>query len=135
MTVNARPAHLGAPRLIWLSLAVLYATAHLGRAAGWLRGPADWYLTDLLCMPLVLGLVLQVHRLRVGEPGWLLPRGHGLAAVVGYAVYFEVILPRLDPRFVADPGDVLCYLLGWLLFEFLLNRPLRIPALGARTCG
>jgi hypothetical protein len=125
----------GARRVVWLGLAGLYAMARVGRASGWLSGPADWYLTDLLCLPLVLGLALQVQRLCGRSRDWSLPCEHGLVAAAGYGLYFEWLLPRLDARFVADPGDFLCYLLGWLLFEFLLNRPLRTPLRDPRVCG
>ena len=111
-------------RLVWLGCALAYVGLRLARGGGHLPGPLAWQSTDLLCLPLVLGLVLALQRLG-GRPGsWTLPRSHGLLAAIAYSAYFEGLLPRLTPHAVADPRDVAAYFAGWLLFELLLNRPL-----------
>ena len=111
-------------RRVWLGLALLYLVTQGGRRLGVVSGLADHHLTDLLCLPLVLGAALMLHR-RVGQAlPWRLPWWHGLVGVFGFSLHFEVLLPRVDRQATADPIDSICYLLGWVLFELLINRPL-----------
>jgi len=96
----------------------------LRRAEGGAGLPA-WagsYLDDVVCLPLVLALVLTVHRLAGRPAQWTLPRSHGLASVVFFALYFELVLPLVKVTATADPLDVLAYAVGWLVFEARLNR-------------
>jgi len=83
---------------MWAALALLYGLVRIGRPFGLVPGAADWYLADLICLPLVLGLVLMAHRRLGRSPAWRLPLWHGAAAAVAYATYFEVILPRFSAR-------------------------------------
>ena len=113
-------------RLAWLGLVLLYLATQAGRQLGVVHGAVDWHLTDLLCLPVVLGLALIVQRLAGQGMRWRLPRWHGLVGVVGFAWYFEVVLPRFAQQATADFGDSLCYMLGWILFELAINRPLAV---------
>ncbi len=106
---------------VWCLAALGYALVQLGRHGGWVHHWWDWHATDVLCLPLVLGLVLMAQRWRAGDPRLRLPWWHGLVAAVSYGLYFEVILPRVATGRVADPVDAACYFIGWLLFEILLN--------------
>ncbi len=117
-------SHLwGRPQVVWWALALAYGALQWARRRGDLPLMIDWYFADVLCLPLVLGLVLAAQRL-VGRPAdWTLPWWHGLAGAIFYAVYFEGVLPRLSDRAVADPTDALAYLLGWGVFESLINQP------------
>ncbi len=109
--------------LIWVGLLLAYVLLQIGRAHG-LRGTIlDWYLTDVICLPLVLGLILAVQRWYRRAPAWLLPRWHGLVAAVAYAAWFEAALHHFRASAVGDARDALSYLVGWLLFEILINRP------------
>lgn len=81
------------------------------------------YLDDLLAMPVILGITLQVYR-------WIHPqRNHfrftKVQIIVGFAyisILFELLLPIWSSRYVADPVDVLCYALGSIYFYHLINN-------------
>ncbi len=101
----------------------LYVMTRILAAENLLPAVLRWHLADVLCLPLVLGLALLCHRLGRGDSRLVLPRFHGGLAWFCYAVYFEGILPHLHTTASADFVDVLCYLAGWGLFEWRLNRP------------
>jgi len=113
------------PGLIWLAFGLVYCVLQLGHLRQEVPLFVAHHLTDVLCLPLVLGLVLAAQRCRSHDPLPRLPRWHGLIAVLIYAIYFEVILPRWDGRATADPVDGASYLIGWLLFEVFINRKAR----------
>jgi len=95
-----------------------------GELTGRLPAIASSFADDLLCLPLVLGAALLGHRriLKQG-PGFTLPRSHGFMTLTLFAVYFEGMLPHWTERSVADPWDLLMYLIGYLVFEMMMNRP------------
>lgn len=111
-------------------LVVLFVLIRVGEAKnaapGWLRHYGD----DLICMPLVLGFILVVHRM-VARGKRFLPLGHGLLAVASFTVFFEFILPAFSKHAVADPLDGLMYLAGFLVFQFLMNGG--VAVLGDRS--
>lgn len=113
-------------RWVWLGLALLYLTIQGGRRLGLVHGLVDWHLTDLICLPLVLGTALMLQRLAGQEPTRRLPWWHGAVAVIGFALYFEVFLPRFQVQATADLTDSVCYLLGWVLFESVINCSLAV---------
>lgn len=85
--------------------------AHVG---GWL---VHDYLNDFLCLPLFLPMILQVQRwLRIRrDDGY--PRAWEIAQHWAiFSIMFEIVLPRFPATFhtVADPWDVVAYLLGGL---------------------
>jgi len=88
-------------------------------APSWVCGYGD----DLLCLPLVLSVVLTAHRLAVGSGRFTLPGFQGLLAVVLFGIFFEGILPLTAAGAVADPLDVLMYLVGFLVFQAGINQP------------
>lgn len=77
------------------------------------------YLDDLLCFPIVLLIVQMVHRKFYNER-FLLPISHIIFSVVFFSVIFEIILPTISPRYTADYLDLLCYLIGSIIF-YLIN--------------
>ncbi len=82
------------------------------------------YADDILCLPLVLGAVLWCHRRMIQQnKQYVLPASHGLWTLLLFALYFEGLLPRLKASAVADPWDLLMYLVGFLIFQFLMNKP------------
>ncbi len=82
------------------------------------------YADDLLCLPLVLGLILWAHRKLLDRgSAYTLPRFHGLLTLFLFASYFEALLPHLNSSAIADPWDLLMYGLGYLVFEMVMNKP------------
>ncbi|WP_373522332.1 magnesium citrate secondary transporter [Aquiflexum sp.] len=80
------------------------------------------YLDDLLAMPVILGITLQVYR-------WIHPLKEKfvfskIQVLVGWAYFsflFEFFLPRWSSTYTADIIDVLCYGLGAIAFYKLIN--------------
>lgn len=84
----------------------------------------DAYLDDLLCMPIVLSVVLQMHRLLRGrQKTYVLPGPHVLLAVVVFALYFEWLAPGWLHSGHADINDISMYAAGGLFYFRHLNIP------------
>ncbi len=111
------------PFHVMICILVLFLLVRLGEVTGHLPVLATSYADDLLCMPLVLGIVLWCHR-HLGKQSmtYTLPRSHSLLTLALFALYFEGLLPRLKVSAVADPMDLLMYLAGYLIFETLMNK-------------
>jgi hypothetical protein len=88
--------------------------------------PEPWflqfYLNDLLCMPIVLGAAIFLQRnLVLRQPAYALT-GYQIAIVVIYwSVMFEGVIPKFVERYTADIFDVIAYSLGGLLFYLFGN--------------
>ncbi|SFB51271.1 magnesium citrate secondary transporter [Algoriphagus aquimarinus] len=82
------------------------------------------YGDDLMAMPVVFGICLQLMR-------WWHPNGEELTfttrqVVVGlvyFSLVFEVLLPFKSTTYTADPLDVVCYVIGTLVFLKFMNKP------------
>jgi hypothetical protein len=80
------------------------------------------YLDDLLAMPVVLGLTLQVFR-------WIHPLKtrfyfSKIQLTVGWVYFsflFEVLLPQWADIYTADIWDVVCYGVGTIIFDRFIN--------------
>jgi branched-subunit amino acid ABC-type transport system permease component len=70
------------------------------------------YLADLLSLFLINTLVLFVLRKIYSRPNLELSVGMIIISFVLITVLFEVIQPMKDNYFVADPIDILCYLIS-----------------------
>jgi len=113
----------GGGRLALVAVAVIFVVIRGAEARGTVPFWAASRLDDLLIMPLLLTVVLAAHRLAGRSATWVLPLGHSLPVLVAYSLFFEAILPRLDSRAISDILDVPAYAAGWLVFQFLLNKP------------
>jgi len=101
----------------------LFLIVRILEVSGQLPLLASSYADDLLCLPLVLGLVLWAHRRLLGRgSAYTLPRSHGLLTLLLFACYFEALLPRWKSSAIADPWDLLMYALGYLVFEMVMNK-------------
>ncbi len=102
----------------------LFLVVRSFEAAGHLSPLAASFADDLLCLPLVLGAVLFFHR-RIAKQGehYILPLHHGLLTLALFSIFFEGILPNWNSAAVADPWDLLMYLVGYLVFEAIMNQP------------
>lgn len=89
------------------------------RAIPWVHA----YMDDLLCMPVVLGLTLQIFRfIHPHKENYSFAWHHVLVAVVYYSFIFEWFLPAHSSTYTRDLWDILCYALGGILFYFTLNK-------------
>lgn len=80
---------------------------------------ATGYVNDFLCMPLVLFFCLKTLHLLKKDSCLKLPLFIIIALTSFYALYFELYLPKVNPRYTADMWDVVMYFSGGLLFYFL----------------
>lgn len=80
------------------------------------------YLDDLLAMPVVLGITLQVFQ-------WIHPKKEKFRfsktqVAVGWIYFsflFEFLLPKYSERYTADVWDVFAYGIGAVVFYSLIN--------------
>lgn len=99
-------------RLFIIAL-LAYAFVRLARLN--LYAIPDWinsYLSDLVCMPIVLTLALVGVRFFKRLPQYQLTSGMVFGLTVGYSIYFEWALPGASSAYTADGLDVLFYFIG-----------------------
>ena len=86
----------------------------------------DSYLDPLLFMPILLHLILLERRYLFGKgSAYVFSWTQILTIIALIAVLCEYFFPRWNASFTADYIDVLCYLLGGILFGVLFNRPVK----------
>src|SRR5690606_889639 len=84
----------------------------------------DSYLDPLLFLPILLHLILLERRYLFGKgPSYILSWSQMFAVFVLISVVCEVLFPRWSSSFIADYKDVICYLIGGILFGIFLNSP------------
>lgn len=101
-----------------------YAFVRLSRQ-GWYDLPefVNSYLTDFLCMPIILTFCLVGVRWIKRIPDFRLTPLMIFGMTAFYAVLFEWILPQQSSVYTADVLDALMYFLGALLFWFVWPKP------------
>ena len=110
------------PTLLLLAAGLLYAALQLNRR--WLHYPLpaalNAYLSDVLCLPLILSATRWLlRRLRLVPPRFVLPDAWIASAWLLTSVVFELVLPRLRPATAtADWLDVVAYAAGALAYRF-----------------
>ncbi|MBJ6118127.1 hypothetical protein JAO76_07995 [Pontibacter sp. BT310] len=122
-------AHRVVSRVSWSTLSLQFwvlAAVYLGHWGWWylaLPRPAwmQYYLDDLLCLPLVLTLTLFVLRFFY-KPHLRLSWYHVAFTVLYFSLAFEVFFPKFMPRYTADWVDALLYTVGGVIFYRFLNR-------------
>ncbi len=119
MNRTARPREA----LIYVALIGLFGANRVLEAVGRSPGAVRSWLDDLLVLPLALGAALALHRMGGRPAHWTLPGAQSALAAILFTVAFEVVLPVVSDRFVADPLDGVAYAVGALLFHLVLNRP------------
>ncbi len=96
---------------------ILAATIYLAqRLDSFLPELVNNHLNDFLCMPLVLKTCLYGVRHVKSDDRIQLPLLLQISITVVFIVYFEVVLAGIDPRYTADPLDVLAYTAGLVFF-------------------
>ncbi len=95
----------------------------------------DDYLDPLLAMPVLLQLLLLERQILFRKgPAYRFPGVWIIGYTVLIAVLAEGIFPLLQPRFIADPVDVLLYGIGAAWFYDYANTPAENPAQD-RSCS
>jgi hypothetical protein len=81
------------------------------------------YLDDLLAMPVILGITLQIYRwIHPLKENFLFKKEHIFVAFLYVSVVFEGFLPWYSDQYIRDFWDILCYGLGAIIFYFKINR-------------
>lgn len=85
------------------------------------------YLDDLLCMPVVLGISMQMMQyLRTSKSFYYLSKAHVVLAFGYISFMFEIVLPAFSPTYTSDPWDVLCYAAGsWAFYQWVI-KPIKL---------
>lgn len=112
-----------AGRLTLVAATLVFVTVRVAEALQVAPDLVSSHLDDLIVMPVVLVAVLAAHRLAGRPAAWTLPLTHSLPVLGAYGLFFEGLLPRLDPRATADIRDLAAYAAGWIIFQTLLNLP------------
>ncbi len=81
------------------------------------------YLDDVLAFPIVLTVGLAFYR--IVWKNYTLTLWHIWPLLMIYVFIFEIYLPTTSPLYTADVFDVLAYILGILLFQRVINKPLQ----------
>lgn len=85
----------------------------------------DYYLNDLLAVPVVMNLV-RIVMCAIYRTYTFTIRAWMVAFVVVYmSTYFELVLPQKSAIYTADWLDVIFYTLGGISYFFLAGIPLR----------
>ena len=80
------------------------------------------YLDDLMAVPVVLGITLQVFK-------WIHPQKNTFVftkfqvalGLVYFSVLFEFVLPKWSNTYTSDIWDLVCYAIGALIFYNFIN--------------
>lgn len=80
------------------------------------------YLTDFIGVGIITFLCNYIsNRFIFFTPNKVYPSWFTLFLVIYLSIVFEGILPKLSPRYTADPFDVIAYTLGGLTYIFLIK--------------
>ena len=105
------------------SCVIFWVNQYLEKVEGIFIPYIHAYLDDLLAMPVVLGLTLQIFRwFHPQKNRFLFTKVQIAIAVLYFSLIFEVILPMRSPLYTRDWWDVLFYAIGAVGFYFLINR-------------
>ena len=84
------------------------------------------YLTDFLCLPLVLIILTTIIRLLQKNANFWPSFEMVLSLTFLFIFIFEIILPNSGTAYTADIGDVVAYILGIALYYLLIDNTLFI---------
>jgi hypothetical protein len=111
------------PLFIIASLA-FWANQYLEKSLGIYVPLYHAYGDDLMAMPVVFGICLQLMRwVHPLKSELIFSKKQLLIGLTYFSVGFEVVLPRLAASYTADPFDVLCYAIGTWVFYTFMNKP------------
>lgn len=81
------------------------------------------YLDDLLAIPVILGITLQIYRwIHPLRDSFRFKKEHVIVAFLYVSLVFEGVLPWYSDQYVRDFWDILSYALGAFVFYFKVNN-------------
>ncbi|REG83524.1 magnesium citrate secondary transporter [Algoriphagus antarcticus] len=82
------------------------------------------YGDDLMAMPVVFGICLQMMRwIHPMKSELIFSKKQVFIGLIYFSIVFELVLPKLSAAHTADPLDVLCYMIGAWVFHRFMNKP------------
>ena len=102
--------------LIWF---IIFICTKLGYYFYW---PIQYYLIDLLAVPIIAQLCLWWMRLILQKPNYSLSKWNILILIIALSLVFEIYLPTKNARYTGDYFDVMMYFLGGLFFLGRMNN-------------
>lgn len=107
-------------KLVYCILSIIAITVYFLKQNGYqLPMLIHNYLNDLLCLPLVLGIITYIIRFLKKDAQFKLPLGFVICLATYYAVYFEFYQPKINSRYTSDWIDVLLYFIGGFSYFFV----------------
>lgn len=107
----------------WIPALLFWVNQYLEKVQGVFIPFVHSYFDDLLAMPVILGITLQVFRwIHRAKGAFVFTKIQILVGTAYISFLFEVLLPQWSDKYTADPWDVLCYGLGSVYFYFFINR-------------
>ncbi|PZX58001.1 hypothetical protein LV85_00187 [Algoriphagus chordae] len=111
------------PIFIFASIA-FWVNQYLEKSLGIFLPVYHSYGDDLMAMPVVFGICLQLMRCWHPAGGELtFSTKQVMIGLVYFSLVFEVLLPFKSTTYTADPLDVVCYVIGTLVFLKFMNKP------------
>jgi hypothetical protein len=115
MTVFINPYFLIACLIFWIN-------QFLEKVMGIFIPFVHAYLDDLLAMPVILGITLQVYKwIHPLKKNFVFSKTQVVVGWIYFSFLFEFLLPKFSSTYTSDLLDVLCYGLGALAFYKLIN--------------
>ncbi|MBK0382516.1 hypothetical protein I5M32_06030 [Pedobacter sp. SD-b] len=102
--------------LIWL---IVFICTKQGLYFYW---PIQFYLIDLLAVPIIAQLCLWWMRFILQKPDHQLSKWNILIIIIALIIVFEIYLPMKNPRYVGDFYDGVMYVLGGFFFLSMMNE-------------
>ncbi len=107
------------PTLVFILLIVVYLIIHFFRRQNlYMPTLINSYLTDIICMPIILTICQIGINLINRFKNYRLTLKMILIMPLYYSFIFEFLLPKYSQAYTPDYWDVVCYFLGAILFFF-----------------
>src|SRR5690554_5620546 len=85
----------------------------------------DSFLDPILFLPILLQFILLERRFIIGKgPRYVLSWFQILTITVFVSFVCEILFPQWSSSFTVDYKDVICYLIGGVIFGIFFNFPL-----------
>lgn len=107
---------------LWLFLTI-YLIIYLVKKSGFIfPSLVQYYLSDLLAVPVVAGLSIQFMRWIMQDKSLVLQAWQVIFITILFSILFEALLPLFMERYTGDIADVLMYCTGSLFFWKVMNK-------------
>lgn len=107
----------------WIPCLLFWANQYLEKIQEVFLPFLHSYLDDLLAIPVVLGITLQIFRwIHRDNRQLIFTKKQVIIGLVYFGLLFEGLLPAWSAVYVRDPLDLVCYAIGAIYFWFFINN-------------